>query len=143
MLDYCSAFLINIDSIDINTEVDVVTPYKVTFRISRFLELLRVIFLSKQRNFRFNLRHIYRNLHYDLVLTAEPLYPKHVSGNAVIMVGHAPINLKYIGDELYPYLEERLQKAKTCFNKIAYLEQIIIHICKSKKNQQPFQMLSN
>ena len=138
MLDYCSAFLLNIDSIDKNTEIDVVTPYKVTFRISRVLELFRVISLSRQRNLRFNFRHIFRNLHYDLVLTAEPLFPKHIRGNAVVMVGHAPINLKYKGNEIYPYLEDRLQTAKKFFNKVVYLEPNYHTYMQIKKNSAAF-----
>ena len=58
----------------------------------------------------------------QIVLSAEPLFPKHIRGNALIMVGHAPINLKYMKDELYPYLAKRLEKAKICFKKIVYLE---------------------
>jgi len=122
MLDNCCAFLINGSLLEIAESIQVITPFKITLRLSRFLEQLRVIFLSKNRKISFNFNNIVMKVHYNLVISAEPIFPNHISGDNVIVVGHSPIFLKYKGNEIYPYLSKRLLDAQNQFERVIYLE---------------------
>ena len=122
MLDCCCAFLINAFDNVLLEELEIVTPFTFSFRPSRFMEQLRVIRLSKERNIKF--RHISskgKNI-YDIVITAEPFFPNLIKGGTVLMIGHAPVNTKKIGNFIYPYLPTRLKKKKKNFNNVYFLE---------------------